>query len=213
MQRAIRKAASFIIAFNIAFIFLIITTLSTEITFMFSSILSVLLFTGTFLLIKRKLLPNDELEKIARKEKKYILLQAKNAKANVKKISSARFKVRSIFVFQSINKIYRMSSRVIKMVEKEPLKYKNAQNFMKNQLETATIITENYVNLISHPVRNHEISSSIRESEQALKDLERSMETELLNIVSGDVTNLKTELTLLKQTKSLDLINKDMLKK
>ena len=213
MKRIIRQATSFIIAFNIAFIFLIITTVSTEITFLYTSLLSVLLFIGTFLLIKRKLLPNDELEKIARKEKKYILLQAKNAKSNVKKLSSARFKVRSIFVFQSINKIYRLSSRVIKMVEKEPLKYKNAQNFMKNQLETATIITENYVNLINQPVRNHDISSSIRESEQALKELERSMEKELMEIVSGDVSNLKTELTLLKQTKSLDLINKDMLKK
>ena len=213
MKRLIRQATSFIIAFNIAFIFLIITTVSTELTFLYTFLLSVLLFIGSFLLIKRKLLPNDELEKIARKEKKYILLQAKSAKVHVKKLSSARFKVRSIFVFQSINKIYRMSSRVIKMVEKEPLKYKSAQNFMKNQLETATIITENYVNLINQPVRNHDISSSIRESEQALKELERNMENELMEIVSGDVTNLKTELTLLKQTKSLDLINKDMLKK
>ncbi|CAG9621692.1 5-bromo-4-chloroindolyl phosphate hydrolysis family protein [Sutcliffiella rhizosphaerae] len=156
----------------------------------------------SYLGLKRKLLPNNELDKIERKEKKYVHTQLRLAKEKQKKINSARFRVRSIFIYQTITKISKISSKVIKLVENEPNRYRTAQNFFHHHLDSSAIITDKYVQLLNQPVRTHDVSRAIRETESALKQLERKMEDEWVNVLSGDINNLQTEIKLLNQNNS-----------
>lgn len=157
-------------------------------------------FLLSYWALKRKLLPNNDLDKIERKEKKYVHAQLRQAKDKAKKINSSRFRVRSIFVYQTITKISKISTKIIKMVEKEPVRYRTAQNFFHQYLDSSAIITEKYVHLLNQPVRTHEVSLALRETEEALKQLERNMEKEMIAVLSGDMNNLNTEIQLMNQT-------------
>ncbi|WP_223701840.1 5-bromo-4-chloroindolyl phosphate hydrolysis family protein [Sutcliffiella deserti] len=199
MKRFFKQAFIFIASTNISIVtfVLIFFAISNQIVF------ALLGATGVFLLshvlLKRKLLPNDEIDKIEREEKKYVLAQIREAKVKVKKLNSTRFKVRSIFVYQNITKLYKISLKVIKMVENEPIRYRTAQKFIQQHLDSSAIIAEKYVHLLSQPVRTHEVSAALRETENTLKQLERSMEKELMTVLSGDMHNLNTEIKLMNQ--------------
>lgn len=199
MKRFFKQAFIAIASLNIAILTFAISFFSTSNQIHFGVLGSIVGFILSYWLLKRKLLPNDELDKIERKEKKYALAQIKEAKEKVKKINSTRFKVRSIFVYQNITKLYKISTKVIKIVEKEPVRYRTAQTFFQQHLDSSAIITEKYVQLLSQPVRTHEVSTALRETERALKQLERNMEKEMLVVLSGDMHNLSTEIKLMNQ--------------
>ncbi|WP_078380365.1 5-bromo-4-chloroindolyl phosphate hydrolysis family protein [Sutcliffiella halmapala] len=204
MKRFLKQAFIFIASSNIAILTFVIVFFTTTNQVHFGVLGSIVGFLISYWLLKRKLLPNDELDKIERKEKKYALTQIKEAKEKVKKINSTRFKVRSIFVYQNITKLYKISNKVIKIVEKEPIRYRSAQTFFQQHLDSSAIITEKYVQLLSQPVRTHEVSTALRDTERALKQLERNMEKELLVVLSGDMNNLNTEIKLLNQHLTID---------
>jgi 5-bromo-4-chloroindolyl phosphate hydrolysis protein len=199
MKRFLKQAFIFVASSNIAIISFVIVFFSTG----NQGQLGVLgAFAGLLLsywLLKRKLLPQDELDKVERKEKKYVLAQVKDAKTKLQKLNSNRFKVRSIFVYQNITKLYKISHKIIKMVEKEPIRYRSAQIFFHQHLDSSAIIAEKYVQLLSQPVRTHEVSAALRETENALKQMERNMEKELMGVLAGDMNNLNTEIKLMNQ--------------
>jgi 5-bromo-4-chloroindolyl phosphate hydrolysis protein len=66
-------------------------------------------------------------------------------------------------------------------------------------LDSSAIIAEKYVQLLSQPVRTHEVSAALRETENALKQMERNMEKELMGVLAGDMNNLNTEIKLMNQ--------------
>ncbi|MGY3714518.1 5-bromo-4-chloroindolyl phosphate hydrolysis family protein [Sutcliffiella cohnii] len=205
MKTFIRRALILIGSFNISVIVFLIALFSSGFQFTISALISLITFFTSYSLLKKKFIPNSNLEKIANKEKKYVAQQMKEAKKKVKDINNARFRVRSIFVFQTINNVYKMSNKVIKMIETEPQRFRDASHFIHQHLDSAAIITDKYVKLVSQPVRDHTIKSSIREAEDGLKSLEKAMERELISILNNDITNLDVELKLIKNSeKNID---------
>lgn len=197
MKRFLLQSFIIILSFNLAAIGFLIVFLLTGNQIQLGILGAFGGFLGSYLALKRKLLPNNDLEKIERKEKKYVTAQLREAKEKAKKINSSRFRVRSIFVYQTITKLSKISTKIIKMVEKEPVRYRTAQSFFHHHLDSSAIITEKYVHLLNQPVRTHEVSQALRETESALKQLERSMEKELMAVLSGDMNNLTTEIKLM----------------
>lgn len=197
MKRFLLHSFIIILSFNLAAIGFLIVFLLTGNQIQLGTLGAFGGFLGSYWALKRKLLPNNDLEKIERKEKKYVNAQLKEAKEKAKKINSSRFRVRSIFVYQTITKLSKISTKIIKMVEKEPVRYRTAQNFFHHHLDSSAIITEKYVHLLNQPVRTHEVSQALRETESALKQLERSMEKEMMAVLSGDMNNLTTEIKLM----------------
>lgn len=205
MKTFIRRALILIGSFNISVIVFLIALFSSGFQFTISALISLITFFTSYSLLKKKFIPNSNLEKIANKEKKYVAQQMKEAKKKVKDINNARFRVRSIFVFQTINNVYKMSNKVIKMIETEPQRFRDASHFIHQHLDSAAIITDKYVKLVSQPVRDHTIKTSIREAEEGLKSLEKAMERELISILNNDITNLDVELKLIKNSeKNID---------
>ncbi|MGD6782401.1 5-bromo-4-chloroindolyl phosphate hydrolysis family protein [Sutcliffiella horikoshii] len=197
MKRFLLQSFIIILSFNLAAIGFLIVFLLTGNQIQLGILGAFGGFLGSYWALKRKLLPNNDLEKIERKEKKYVIAQLREAKEKAKKINSSRFRVRSIFVYQTITKLSKISTKIIKMVEKEPVRYRTAQSFFHHHLDSSAIITEKYVHLLNQPVRTHEVSQALRETESALKQLERSMEKELMAVLSGDMNNLTTEIKLM----------------
>ncbi|MED4018620.1 5-bromo-4-chloroindolyl phosphate hydrolysis family protein [Sutcliffiella cohnii] len=205
MKIFIRRALILIGSFNISVIIFLIALFSSGFQFTISALISLITFFTSYSLLKKKFIPNSNLNKIVNKEKKYVAQQMKEAKKKVKEINNARFRVRSIFVFQTINNVYKMSNKVIKMIETEPQRFRDASHFIHQHLDSAAIITDKYVKLVSQPVRDHTIKSSIREAEDGLKSLEKAMERELISILNNDITNLDVELKLIKNSeKNID---------
>ncbi|AST91815.1 MULTISPECIES: 5-bromo-4-chloroindolyl phosphate hydrolysis family protein [Sutcliffiella] len=205
MKIFIRRALILIGSFNISVIVFLIALFSSGFQFTISALISLITFFTSYSLLKKKFIPNSNLNKIVNKEKKYVAQQMKEAKKKVKEINNARFRVRSIFVFQTINNVYKMSNKVIKMIETEPQRFRDASHFIHQHLDSAAIITDKYVKLVSQPVRDHTIKSSIREAEDGLKSLEKAMERELISILNNDITNLDVELKLIKNSeKNID---------
>jgi 5-bromo-4-chloroindolyl phosphate hydrolysis protein len=199
MKRFLKQAFIFVASTNIAVISFVIVFFSSGNQVQLGVLGAFAGFLLSYWLLKRKLLPQDELDKVERKEKKYVLAQVKDAKTKLQKLNSNRFKVRSIFVYQNITKLYKISHKIIKMVEKEPIRYRSAQIFFHQHLDSSAIIAEKYVQLLSQPVRTHEVSAALRETENALKQMERNMEKELMGVLAGDMNNLNTEIKLMNQ--------------
>ncbi|MGD6833971.1 5-bromo-4-chloroindolyl phosphate hydrolysis family protein [Sutcliffiella halmapala] len=199
MKRFLKQAFIFVASSNIAIVSFVIVFFSTGNQVQLGVLGAFAGFLLSYWLLKRKLLPQDELDKVERKEKKYVLTQIKDAKTKLQKLNSNRFKVRSIFVYQNITKLYKISHKIIKMVEKEPIRYRSAQTFFHQHLDSSAIIAEKYVQLLSQPVRTHEVSAALRETENALKQMERNMEKELMVVLAGDMNNLNTEIKLMNQ--------------
>lgn len=199
MKRFLKQAFIFVASSNIAILSFVIVFFTTGNQVQLGVLGAFAGFLLSYWLLKRKLLPQDELDKLERKEKKYVFAQVKDAKTKLQKLNSNRFKVRSIFVYQNITKLYKISHKIIKMVEKEPIRYRSAQNFFHQHLDSSAIIAEKYVHLLSQPVRTHEVSAALRETENALKQMERNMEKELMVVLAGDMNNLNTEIKLMNQ--------------
>lgn len=199
MKRFMLQSFIVIVSFNFAVVGFFIAFLLTGNQLQLGILGAFAGFLFSYWALKRKLLPNNDLDKVERKEKKYVQLQIRQAKEKAKKINSSRFRVRSLFVYQTITKISKISTKIIKMVEKEPVRYRTAQNFFHQHLDSSAIITEKYVHLLNQPVRTHEVSLALRETEDALKQLERNMEKEMMSVLSGDMNHLNTEIRLMNQ--------------
>ncbi|MCM3615951.1 5-bromo-4-chloroindolyl phosphate hydrolysis family protein [Sutcliffiella horikoshii] len=200
MKRIMLQTFIIIVSFNLAIVGFLIAYLVTGNQVQLGILSAFASFLVSYWAVKRKLLPSNDLERVERKEKKYVLNQLRQAKEKAKTINSSRFRVRSLFVYQTITKISKISNKIIKMVEKEPVRYRTAQNFFNQHLDSSAIITEKYVQLLNQPVRTHEVSLALRETEDALKQLEKSMEKELMSVLSGDMNHLHTEIRLMNQS-------------
>ncbi|QFT89188.1 5-bromo-4-chloroindolyl phosphate hydrolysis protein [Bacillus sp. THAF10] len=199
MKRFFLQGFIIILSFNIAVIGFFSVFFFTGNQMQLGALGAFASFLLSYWSLKRKLLPSNELDKIERKEKKYVYSQVRKARENAKIINQARIRVRSIFMYQTITKIAKISNKVIKLVEKEPNRYRTAQSFFQQHLDSSAIIIRKYIQLLHQPVRTHEVSLAIRETEAALKEMERTMEKEWMNVLSGDINHLQTELKLINQ--------------
>jgi 5-bromo-4-chloroindolyl phosphate hydrolysis protein len=132
-------------------------------------------------------------------EKEYIRSELKEAGKKIKRIGRARFKVRSLVIWNQISRIYASSQKILAAAEQDPHRFRAAQSFFITTLDSAVTMIEKYIYLVRQPVRSHEMNEAIRNAEELLRELAASTEQELLRILSDDVFDLDVEVKLLKQ--------------
>jgi len=83
MKRFLKQAFIFVASSNIAIMSFVIVFFSTGNQVQLGVLGAFAGFLLSYWLLKRKLLPQDELDKVERKEKKYVLTQIKDAKTKL----------------------------------------------------------------------------------------------------------------------------------
>ncbi|SFA49762.1 5-bromo-4-chloroindolyl phosphate hydrolysis protein [Parageobacillus thermantarcticus] len=137
---------------------------------------------------------------LLKEEKAYIRAQLGEARKKWKRMRIARFRVRSLVMWQKISRICAVVDKMIRAVEQHPHQFRLAQSFFLNELSTAVTMIEKYVYLTNQPVRNQEMKEMLWKTERLLDELAASAEQRLLEILSNDVFDLKVEAKLLEQS-------------
>ncbi|ANB56906.1 5-bromo-4-chloroindolyl phosphate hydrolysis family protein [Anoxybacillus sp. B7M1] len=137
---------------------------------------------------------------LLKEEKDYIRTQLAEARKKWRRMRRARLKIRSMVMWQRISHISATVDKMIQAVERQPQKFRVAQSFFIQELDSAVTMIEKYAYLIHQPVRSEEMKEALRKTEKLLEELESSAEQQLLEILSDDVFDLKIEAKLLEQS-------------
>lgn len=137
---------------------------------------------------------------LLKEEKVYIRSQLHEARKKWKQMRIARFRVRSLVMWQKISRICTAVDKMICAVEQHPHQFRLAQSFFLNELPMAVTMIEKYVYLINQPVRNQEMKEALWKTERLLDEVAASAERRLLEILSNDVFDLQVETKLLEQS-------------
>ncbi|MDX8361010.1 MULTISPECIES: 5-bromo-4-chloroindolyl phosphate hydrolysis family protein [Bacillaceae] len=149
-------------------------------------------------IFRRKFLPANQ--DVVKEERAYVKKNIREIKPKVKEIGSYRYKVRSIRVYQTVNKVHKILKQILEIAEREPQRYRNVQSVFTTYVDSTLLIVKKYSELASQPVKNKELYISMREVEETLEELAASIEKELLQILSDDITDLDIECKLVKQS-------------
>lgn len=133
-------------------------------------------------------------------ERAYVQSQLREARALWKRLRRARYRLRSVAMWQTVSRLSAIVDRIIRAVEQQPHQLRLAQPFFLNEWPTAVEMVEKYVYLSQQPVQNAEMAAALQQTERLLGELTEAAERQLLEVLSNDVWSLQTEAKMLEQS-------------
>ncbi|CAM4087313.1 5-bromo-4-chloroindolyl phosphate hydrolysis family protein [Geobacillus stearothermophilus] len=133
-------------------------------------------------------------------EQAYVRSQLGEARALWKRLRRARYRLRSVAMWQTVSRLSAIVDRIIRAVEQQPHQLRLAQPFFLNEWPTAVEMVEKYVYLSQQPVQNAEIAAALQQTERLLGELTEAAERQLLEVLSNDVWSLHTGAKMLEQS-------------
>ncbi|MBG9814435.1 hypothetical protein ABD68_23610 [Bacillus endophyticus] len=132
-----------------------------------------------------------------KEQKAYVDHHVKEARKSLRTLSQSRFKVKSMHVWIKINKLQKVGRSIIDMVDKEPARFYEAQDFFKKYLPSTVKIVDRYTFLLAKPTKNAEVKIALSETEDTLDELIVKYDEVLTSSISQDLTALEIEQSLL----------------
>lgn len=173
-------------------------------TFLVSSLLALLGGGLTnFILKKRgqkKLLKENQLTK---KEYQYIVQNLKEAEQKIKRLNKVLLSIRSFRAAKLLGNLQRLVKQIYQIVKKEPKRFYQAERFFFYHLDSVVELSDRYVFLSRQNIKDLEVRMSLSETEQTLEKLVKSLNDDLLTVLSNDIETLNMELDVAKQTQDL----------
>lgn len=149
-----------------------------------------------FYLLTKKKYPKE----MVKQEQNYVTNLLSNAKQKVRKIQLSRFRIKSLAMQQTIGKLTRVANKIIRLIENEPTRYRGANRFFNTDINSAQELTEKYITLSNQPVQTIEVKDALKNCEEALQSLTKSMEKELVELLEDDILYVETESNVIKQS-------------
>jgi len=137
---------------------------------------------------------------LSRKEYRYIKKNLAEASKKIHRLNKNLFLIRDIGLVRQRIDILRITKKIHKMAQKEPRRFYQAEPFYFSHLDSVVELTEKYSFLSSQPKKNLEITQSLIETKQTLKDLTKVLEDDLYHVVSDDIDTLNFEIDVAKHT-------------
>lgn len=131
-------------------------------------------------------------------EYKMIENQIDIAKKNINSLAHQFLRVRSIRSFKLLNEITKVSRRIVNIVQANPQKFYQVENFFYSHLPSAVELTQKYTLLTQQQLKDQEVHLTLQETRKTLKDLHDTMEEDLYQALQSDIENLKIELDFVK---------------
>ncbi|MGV3464308.1 MAG: 5-bromo-4-chloroindolyl phosphate hydrolysis family protein [Heyndrickxia sp.] len=145
----------------------------------------------------RKFLKKHQL---TRKEFSYIVQNLKEAKKKIHRLQKVFFNVRNIGAFKQMLDLIRLVKRIYTIIRKEPRRFYQAEKFFFYHLDSIVELSEKYAFLAAQPVKNNELYFSLKDTRNTLKELKRTIENDLYEVLSKDIDHLEFELNVAKHS-------------
>lgn len=139
-------------------------------------------------------------EHVTSEEFEYVQEQVQEARALISQISKSRYKVKSFAMVDAINRIQKVSKKMVSLMEEQPERYRGANEFFNQYLPSSVNVITTYSTLLNQPVRTPEMVEAMRESETAIRQLAGKIEDQLAFALSDECMRLNAELSLIKQS-------------
>ncbi|MDM5333570.1 5-bromo-4-chloroindolyl phosphate hydrolysis family protein [Ureibacillus composti] len=191
----IRHALNFLFSFSIY----ILTIVNFDLGAVVVPILTILTYivSNSAIKIIQKSKRAKEL-KLSRSEFKHIESQIKQAKSHINSLTQQYVRVRSIRSFKLLNEMTKLSRRIVNIVQSNPQKFYNVEDFFYAHLPSAVHLTETYTMLSQQQIKDTEVHLALEDTRKTLKDLHVTMEDDLKSALESDIENLKIELDFVK---------------
>lgn len=129
-----------------------------------------------------------------RSEYKHIQIQLDDAHSELRNLNRYYTKVRSISTFKQLLELHRLAKRIVNIVNKNPKKFYQVEQFFYAHLHSASELTEKYVLLSSQPIKDADVHLALQETRETLEDLNNIMQEDLHSVLATDIEELKMEL-------------------
>lgn len=127
----------------------------------------------------------------------------------LEKIRSLGKNIQKPGIAGSLGEICTVIEKILKTIADDPKKLRPAKQFLNYYLDATVKILAMYAELASKNVQDAEIQSSLSKVEAMLGTIKDAFEKQLAQLLSGEVMNLDTELSLLQQTINMENLGKN----
>ncbi len=172
-----------------------ICTFNFDVNFWISSLIAIISYLPSNYTIK-----NIQLSKylkrigLTRSEYKHIKSQLNEAYSELRNLNRFYTKVRSISTFKQIFEMNRLAKRIVNIVNKNPKKFYNVEQFFYAHLHSASELTEKYALLSTQPIKDMDVHLALQETRETLEGLNNIMQEDLHAVLATDIEELKMEL-------------------
>ncbi|MGX9134493.1 5-bromo-4-chloroindolyl phosphate hydrolysis family protein [Rummeliibacillus sp. JY-2-4R] len=172
-----------------------ICSFNFDVNFWISSLIAVISYLPSNFIIKNIQL-SRYLKRIGltRSEYKHINSQINEAYSELRNLNRYYTKVRSISTFKQLFEMNRLAKRIVNIVNKNPKKFYNVEQFFYAHLHSASELTEKYALLSTQPIKDMDVHLALQETRETLEDLNNTMQEDLHAVLASDIEELKMEL-------------------
>ena len=135
-----------------------------------------------------------------RSEYKYITQQLKDGKEKIARLQKVMFSVGNVLTIKQNYDVLKVAKRIQKIVEDEPKRFYDVEDFYYSHLDSIVELTEKYAFLTKQPVKSKEIQLSLSDTRHTISSMSKTIEQDLSNLLANDMETLRMELDYAKQT-------------
>ncbi|ADU93829.1 5-bromo-4-chloroindolyl phosphate hydrolysis family protein [Geobacillus sp. Y412MC52] len=198
MKQLLRTIWRWFVSWNAGVIVAVIVFIAADFRFWPSILSGMGAMWGVSAIMKRRhhRLPAD----VSAEELVYVRSQLGEARALWKRLRRARYRLRSVVMWQTVSRLSAIVDRIIRAIEQQPHQLRLAQPFFLNEWPTAVEMVEKYVYLAQQPVQSADMAKALQETERVLDELTSAAERQLLEVLSNDIWSLQTEVKWLERS-------------
>ncbi len=163
----------------------------------YSLIASVASFYGVKALLSNRMVKDTGL---TRSEYKYIHTQLREGKAKINRLQKAMFSVRNVITIKQNYDVLRVAKKIQSIVEQEPKRFYQAEEFYYSHLDSMVELTEKYAFLTKQPAKTSEMKQSLNETRVTITSMVDTIEKDLFKLLNDDMETLHLELDYAKQS-------------
>ena len=143
---------------------------------------------------KKTLLPTEEKAQIV----------ADDGISRLKQVRSNTSKISNNDVASKIQEICKVGLEIFKNIKEHPEDLRKARQFTNYYLDATENIVQKYIELSPRREMSPEIGKSLEDVESSLDMIKSTYDKQLANLMTNDVLDLNTEITVLKKTIKLE---------
>ncbi|MEC5186327.1 5-bromo-4-chloroindolyl phosphate hydrolysis protein [Geobacillus thermodenitrificans] len=198
MKQLLRTIWRWFVSWNVGIIVAVTVFIAADFRFLPSLLSGMGAMWGVSAVMKRR--QRRLVADVSAEEQAYVRSQLREARVLWKRVRRARFRLRSVAMWQTVSRLSAVVDRIIRAVEQKPHQLRLVQPFFLNEWPTAVEMVEKYVYLSQQPVQNADMAEALRRTERLLGELTQAAERQLLEVLSSDVWSLQTEAKVLEQS-------------
>lgn len=178
-----------------------VSWIGMDISYLLSSVYALagaaVVFTGLKVVGRHKMLKNIGM---SGREYKFVKENLIEGKEKIKRLQKSMFSFKDLLASKQNYEVLRKVKRIDALVRNEPKRFYQAESFYFYHLNSLVELTEKHAFLNKQPHRTVDLVISLNETRDAIKLLEKQIDSDLGILLEGDIQTLHMELDMAKQT-------------